>query len=156
MKAFLLSLAAALFLASPAWANWATTAAGTVDDCSFSRRNRVCYFNQSDATTDSAILDARSCASVTFELNADIDVDSSGGGVAGAEVYLWRCSSSTISVNSCNRVFSDAGNVTLNGDATVGRSAIYGAVAPFFFIEVSANAASDSYRVTATCESHPR
>ncbi len=143
-------------VAFPASANWSKDPAGTGDDCRFSRKDRVCYFNQSDASTNSASLDTRACKTISFELNADIDVDSSGGGVAGATGYIRRCSSSTVSLTSCNRVFTDSGNVTLNGDPTVGRSGHYGNDGSFYFFEIISNAATDNYRVEATCTLHPR
>ncbi len=143
-------LALTLFVSGIAEANWSRTAAGTTNDCSFSRWRKFCYFNNS-ATADSAMIATAACESVAFKLTADTTVDASGGGVAGAEVFIWGCSTSTVSVNTCDREFNDAGNVTLNGDPTVGRAATYGHVGSYFYVENDSNAGSDSYRVVAIC-----
>lgn len=147
---------AILLFAIPAAANWSTTPTGTNNSCKFSRKDRVCYFNSSDASTDSANLDTQACKVIAFYLYADLDADSSPGGVAGATGYIRRCSTSTSSDTSCDRVFTDSGNVTLNGDPTAGRAGHYGNDGSFYFFEISTNAATDSYRVEATCSLHPR
>ena len=86
------------------------------------------------------------CDSVTAIYNADtVGTDTT------AEIYIRTCVDGVVSTNSCNRVFSDAGAVTLNGDPTTGRSAIYGIVANWLYVEVSANADPQPARVQLIC-----
>jgi len=147
MRRFHLWLGAALLLlASAAGANWSKAPDGTTMDCDLSIRT-TCYYNFSD-TTDSGILVTDMCKSVTIGFDADLASTSDG---TGAEIYVMRCASKTISANSCTRVYSDAGAVTLNGNPAVGRSAIYEIVANFIYIDVDENDGSDDARVEVQC-----
>ncbi len=150
MKNLLTTLTLILAFAMPAGANWSKTITGTTNDCSLNPNSRqVCYFNIADGvSTNSAFLSGGSCK-VTFHLNPDL----ASTATTDTEGRVRCCFDATTRDTSvCNPVITDAGDVTLNGDCTTGRCAVFGAICPQFYFDVTAAPAGNAARVIAQCE----
>jgi hypothetical protein len=110
---------------------------------------RVAYHNISgalDAADDSLMLAVGQCGSIDLRINSDLAATT-----VGAEGYLHSCMSNSISVNTCGIVYNDAGVVTLNGDETAGRAAIYGESAVWVYWDTTVNGSSKTARVWVKC-----
>lgn len=145
MKRYSLAILVVLF-AAPAWA-WTSAPGGAGKSVGSLSPDglRTAYYDFSD-TTDSTLLAVGQCGSVDVVFNSDTTATTTG-----AEGYVRSCVSNAVSANTCNIVYSDAGVVTLDGDPSTGRAAIYGISASWIYFDVSANAGSDAARVLVIC-----
>ena len=147
-----IALIVSLFFAAPSVAGWDITEAGTGTQCTELQINpsspNTCFYNSS--STSAGFLDALDISSCRNAVTLCFDGDTTAT-TAGAEIYIYQSLSATCSTNTSERLYSDAGAVTLNGNSAVGRHCIYGIMGKWLCPYLSSNSGTDAFRIMAVC-----